>query len=312
VSARVAPPTSRSATADAGGRRAAPVRDTGAVRWVKGHGTENDFLVLYDPEGTSYTKLDADTVRAVCHRRRGVGADGVLRLVRTNAVEPAELQGADPGTAEWFMDFRNADGSVGEMCGNGVRVCAAYLLAHGLADPDADLPIATRAGVKVVRSQPDGNLCVDMGVARFPASDGLVVSAAGRSWPATAVDMGNPHAVAFVDDLAEPGPLLEAPTWSPADVFPYGVNVEFALRRGDRHLAMRVHERGVGETRSCGTGACAVAATAARLDGVSPPASYRIDVPGGSLTVDLRADGRVDLAGPAELTARGEFDLPDV
>jgi diaminopimelate epimerase len=120
--------------------------------------------------------------------------------------------------------------------------------------------------------------------------------------------MGNPHAVAFVDDLAAPGALLDPPTWTPDEAFPKGVNVEFALRRGDRHLAMRVHERGVGETRSCGTGACAVAVTAARDDGDAAPATYRVDVPGGSLTVALRTDGHVELTGPAVLTARGVFD----
>jgi diaminopimelate epimerase len=279
---------------------------TRTVRWVKGHGTENDFLLLRDPDGTTYPDLDAATVRAMCERRRGVGADGVLRAVRTNAIDDGK---AYADTAEWFMDFRNADGSTGEMCGNGARVFAAFLYAEGLADPHTELPLATRAGLKRIRVEGDGALTVDMGTVGFPASDGLEVSAAGHTWPATAVDMGNPHGVAFVDDLADPGPLLDPPTWSPAEVFPKGVNLEFAVRRGERHLAMRVHERGVGETRSCGTGACAVAAMAARVDGMDLPAMYRIDVPGGTLMIGLRPDGRVELTGPAVLTGRGEVDV---
>jgi diaminopimelate epimerase len=279
---------------------------TRTVRWVKGHGTENDFLLLRDPDGTAYADLDAAAVRAMCERRSGVGADGVLRAVRTTAIDDGREY---VDVAEWFMDFRNADGSTGEMCGNGARVFAAFLFAEGLADPRAALPVATRAGLKRVRMNADGMLTVDMGVAGFPVSEGLEVSVAGHRWPAVAVDMGNPHGVAFVADLADPGPLLDPPIWSPPAVFPKGVNLEFAVRRGDRHLAMRVHERGVGETRSCGTGACAVAAAAARDDGVDLPATYRIDVPGGTLAVALESDGHVELTGPAVLVARGEVEF---
>ncbi|MEQ4204836.1 diaminopimelate epimerase [Actinopolymorpha sp. B9G3] len=291
---------------DTSGGTEASDKVTRTVRWVKGHGTENDFLLLRDPDGTTYRDLDAAAVRAMCERRRGVGADGVLRAVRTDAIDDGR---AYAEVAEWFMDFRNADGSTGEMCGNGARVFAAFLYAEGLADPGTELPVATRAGLKRIRVEGDGQLTVDMGIARFPASDGLEVSAAGHTWSATAVDMGNPHGVAFVDDLADPGPLLDPPTWSPSEVFPKGVNLEFALRRGARHLAMRVHERGVGETRSCGTGACAVAVTTARVDGVDPPATYRVDVPGGTLAVGLHSDGHVELTGPAVLVARGEVDV---
>jgi diaminopimelate epimerase len=276
------------------------------VQWVKGHGTENDFLLLDDPDGMAYPHLSAPMVRTLCDRRRGVGADGVLRVVRATAVDDGQPYA---GEAEWFMDFRNADGSIGEMCGNGVRVFAHFLRDRGAVSPAVPLPIATRAGVKTARFTPDGRITVDMGSASFPDSEHLTVSAAGRTWSATAVDMGNPHAVAFVDDLADPGALLDPPTWAPAEVFPKGVNIEFAVRRGPRHVAMRVHERGVGETRSCGTGACAVAVVTARVDQVDAPATYRVDVPGGTLHVGLRADGRLELTGPAVLTARGEIEV---
>ena len=226
--------------------------------------------------------------------------------MRTDAIDDGRPYAQ---VATWFMDFRNADGSTGEMCGNGVRLFAYHLVAAGLVERDRELPVATRAGVKTVRFEPDGRLTVDMGPAGFPVAEGLQVHANGHSWPATSVDMGNPHAVAFVETLDAPGAFLVPPTWTPESAFAKGVNIEFAVRRGDYHLAMRVHERGVGETRSCGTGACAVAATAARADGVTAPSTYRVDVPGGTLTVRLRVDGRVELTGPAVLTARGEFEI---
>ena len=134
------------------------------------------------------------------------------------------------------------------------------------------------------------------------------VSAAGRSWPARHVSMGNPHAVAFVDDLADAGRLLDQPGFDAA-VYPEGVNVEFVVRRGARHVAMRVHERGSGETRSCGTGACAVMVASALADGLERGSTYRVDVPGGRLTVTWTHDDRVLLTGPAVVVARGTTDL---
>ena len=138
------------------------------------------------------------------------------------------------------------------------------------------------------------------------------VRVGARSWPARHVDLGNPHAVAFVDDLADAGPLLDPPAHD-VGLFPHGVNVEFVVREGERHVAMRVHERGSGETRSCGTGACAVMVAAALADGADGPGdadlAYRVDVPGGTLTVTWTADDRVLLTGPAVVVARGTTAL---
>jgi diaminopimelate epimerase len=206
------------------------------------------------------------------------------------------------------MDYRNADGSVSEMCGNGVRVFVRHLLDEGLAE--APVTIGTRDGVRTVTVAPDGrSLTVDMGPARV--LEQTTVGAGDRTWPATHVDTGNPHAVALVDDLAEAGDLLTAPSHDPA-VFPEGVNVEFVVRRGERHAAMRVHERGAGETRSCGTGACAAVVVAALAADDRPEAAdvtYLLDVPGGSLTVTWTTDDRVLLTGPAVLVASGTTDL---
>ncbi|MTE21329.1 diaminopimelate epimerase [Streptomyces sp. TRM43335] len=281
------------------------------VRFLKGHGTENDFVIIPDPDGTLDPSPEA--VARLCDRRAGIGGDGLLRVVRS-AVHPEARGMADE--AEWFMDYRNADGSVAEMCGNGVRVFARHLQRAGLAGA-GDLAVATRAGVRRVHLAKDGDVTVHMGAARLPAGadPSVTVTVGGRDWPARNVSMGNPHAVAFVDDLDHAGDLLTAPAVTPAEAYPEGVNVEFVVDRGRRHVALRVHERGSGETRSCGTGACAVMVAAARRDGVDPategvPVSYTVDVPGGRLVITEHPDGGVEMTGPAVIVAEGTID-PD-
>jgi diaminopimelate epimerase len=276
------------------------------IAFWKGHGTENDFVLLPDPDGSLLGDLSPALTAALCDRRAGLGADGVLRVVRTGAYDdPAAV--AARGEAEWFMDYRNADGSVSEMCGNGIRVFGRYLADHEQADTSRPLPVATRGGTKVLTF--DGDLIsVDMGVPEVLGD--TKVSVGARSWSALHVSMGNPHAVAFVDSLDDAGPLLSAPDHDPV-TYPDGVNVEFVVPRGPRHVAMRVHERGSGETRSCGTGACAVLVAAALADGVDPAhpggTTYQVDVPGGRLEVTWTGAGRVVLTGPAVLVARGEW-----
>ncbi|MFC7492720.1 MULTISPECIES: diaminopimelate epimerase [unclassified Nocardioides] len=269
-----------------------------SYEFLKGHGTENDFVLLPDLDGAVHGDLSpgqmAERVRALCDRRAGIGGDGVLRVVRRGD--------------GWFMDYRNSDGSVSEMCGNGVRVFARYLVDEGLADPAEPIPVDTRAGLKLLTVRGD-LITADMGVAKVLGE--TTVRVEGRELEALHVDMGNPHAVAFVDSLDDAGRLLDPPRHDPA-VYPDGVNVEFVVRRGDHHVAMRVHERGSGETRSCGTGACAVMVAAALADGARPEGddvAYRVDVPGGTLTVTWTADDRVLLAGPAVVVAKGTTSL---
>ncbi len=273
--------------------------------FLKGHGTENDFVLLPDPDGSVHGDLSAERVRLLCDRRAGIGGDGVLRVVRTTAVGEAGA-GQD---AEWFMDYRNADGSVSEMCGNGVRVFGRHLAQQGLVDPRARVPVATRAGVKVMTFEggaADGEITVDMGIPKV--LERTEVAVGEHSWPALHVDMGNPHAVAFVDDLADAGHLYDAPTHDP-EVYPHGVNVEFVVRRGPQHVAMRVHERGSGETRSCGTGACAVMVATALADDAARDTAYRVDLPGGTLRITWTADDRILMTGPAVVVAEGTTDL---
>jgi diaminopimelate epimerase len=277
-------------------------------RWsfAKGHGTENDFVLLLDREGV--LDLGPEEIRFLCDRHAGLGADGVLRVVL--AAHVPEWAG-DPHL--WFMDYRNADGSVAEMCGNGIRVFARYLLDEGLAGGHR-VEIATRAGVRPVQVLPDGSLRVGMGPVALTGTRVDVATSDGRTYAAVGVDVGNPHAVSFVADPAELASLSlwAAPHWKPEEAFPAGVNQEFVAVLGDRHVAMRVYERGSGETRSCGTGTVAVAAaTHARLGASTgpDPVIYRVDVPGGRVEVEL-ADGQAWLTGPAVIVAHGEVAVP--
>lgn len=281
-----------------------------SVPLTKGHGTENDFVIVPDPDGA--LEITPEQVAELCDRRAGIGADGVLRVVRTAKMSGYEDQASE---AEYFMDYRNGDGSVAEMCGNGVRVFALYLAARGYvktAEPGqpSTFGVATRGGVKVVTLVATGamtaDVTVDMGIPVFPTTRGNVtVDVLGAPRPAVDVDMGNPHAVVFVDSPDDAGRLYEMPTVTPEGIYSEGVNVEFAAEVAPHHLAMRVYERGVGETRSCGTGACAVMIAAARRDGAEPGTEYTVDVPGGRLRFVERADGHLEMTGPAELV----FDL---
>ncbi|WP_370290630.1 diaminopimelate epimerase [Nocardioides sp.] len=284
---------------------------TAPYPFLKGHGTENDFVLLPDHDGTVHGDLDEARVRALCDRRAGIGGDGVLRVVRTAAAGP-DAEGQD---AEWFMDYRNADGSISEMCGNGVRVFGCHLAQEGLVDPAQPVPVATRAGITVLTFEggdADGEITVDMG---RPGVHGVTeVSIGGVHFAARHVDMGNPHAVALLPEGVglEPtgpvGPLLDAPHHDPA-AYPHGVNVEFVVRRGPQHVAMRVHERGSGETRSCGTGACAVMVAASLEDDAPRGTEYVVDLPGGTLRITWTDADRILMTGPAVVVARGTTDL---
>jgi diaminopimelate epimerase len=271
------------------------------IPFVKGHGTENDFVLVPDPDG-SLGPLPPELVRRLCDRRAGLGGDGVIRVVRTHASDdPAAVEAR--GSATWFMDYVNSDGSVSEMCGNGVRVFGRFLVDRQGADPSRPLPVATRAGVKVLVFDSD-RITVDMGTPRLLGTTEVAVG--DHRWPATHVDMGNPHAVAFVDGLEDAGPLREEPAYDQA-VYPGGVNIEFVVRRGPGSVAMRVHERGSGETRSCGTGACAVAVATAVADGAGPGSAYDVELPGGLLHVEWTEDDRILMTGPAVLVAEGNW-----
>jgi diaminopimelate epimerase len=281
------------------------------MEYVLGHGTENDFVLLPDPEGT--LDLTPAAVRALCHRRRGLGADGVLR------VAPSD----EPGAA-FFMDYRNADGSIAEMCGNGVRVFARYLVETGLA-PAGRFAVGTRAGLRTVEltADPDGEVTVDMGpacvgdesIALLPSAVGPTASV--TSFPGVAIDVGNPHLACVTTADLDALDLSVAPGYD-TELFGNGVNVEFLTPLApDGSTRLRVHERGSGETRSCGTGTVAGAVAGLRAAGLDD-GSVTVTTPGGVLRVGVgpglgSAPGSTTtLTGPAVLVARGEVALePD-
>ena len=270
------------------------------MQFAKGHGTENDFVILPDPGGQR--ELTAALTARLCDRRAGIGADGVLRVVRAGA-GPAPDQA---GHAEWFMDYRNADGSIAEMCGNGLRVFARYLLEHGLA-AGPSFAVATRSGARQVRAEPDGRITVGMGPVSVLGAGRTVIGGAVRD--GLRISVGNPHLACLVDDALDKFDLATPPGLDPAD-FPAGGNVELVRLTGPAALSMRVHERGSGETRSCGTGAVAAAAAAASATSSATktvPGQWHVTVPGGELTVTLDA-GTSWLTGPAVIVAEGELD----
>nr|WP_240189438.1 diaminopimelate epimerase [Nakamurella flavida] len=257
--------------------------------FVKGHGTENDFVLVPDREGL--LDLTPDQVRALCDRRAGIGADGVIRVA--------------PGTlAPFFMDYRNADGSLAEMCGNGARVFTRFLVDAGWTGP-GPVTFETRAGLRTAEVGPDGDVTVGMGPAVLGAASAAVVG--GVRYPGVAVDVGNPHLVCRLDGgLAELAALdLTRAPGVDAELFPAGVNVEFVVPLAPDRVRMRVHERGSGETRSCGTGTVAVATVALGWAGRSV-GSVHVLVPGGAVRVD-RTGQDSSLTGPAVLVATGHW-----
>ncbi|NQX12988.1 diaminopimelate epimerase [Microbacteriaceae bacterium VKM Ac-2855] len=288
------------------------------LHFTKGQGTGNDFVLYTDPDGE--LELTPAQIATVCDRNFGVGADGVIRAVRSRAIaEGAAALEADPD-AEWFMDYRNADGSIAEMCGNGIRVYAQYLLAGGLAElePGDTLPIGTRAGVRdITRSGP--GFQVDLGRWSLDGGEPLVRAKNLKiARPGLGIDMGNPHVVVALsnEEELEDADLAYIPHLDPVPAD--GANVEFVvpheplIHDGIARIRMRVHERGSGETLSCGTGAAAAALAVRHWAGPRAPHNWRVDVPGGTLGVLMFAaeDGEhVGLSGPAELVYTGTIRL---
>lgn len=268
----------------------------GITIW-KGHGTENDFVVL--PDLDDRLNLTDEMVQALCDRRAGIGGDGLLRVVRSEHTECAN----DAQQAPFFMDYRNADASVAEMCGNGVRVFVRYLQQLGLIDDHAGVTVATRGGLKNCVINSDDTITVDMGAAEVLTCNPAVQAVnQDHMQVGTAVLIPNPHVVVTVADIESLRELDLSVPVEVRDPLPQGQNVEYIYRLGSRHLAMRVQERGVGETRSCGTGICAAVVAAALADGTPRDGlSWDVDVAGGRCQVQWQPSGEVLLTGPAEL-----------
>lgn len=289
-------------------KRAQTIR---SVKVTKGHGTANDFVLFTDPDD-SLGLVEGD-YRALADRHRGVGADGVIRASHTaSSPEVAHLLKVEP-RAQWFMDYRNADGSLAEMCGNGIRVFVEYLLAEGLValEPGTTVPIATRAGIIDVTRSAQGSYQADMGRWTLTGEDPLVRARGIEvARPSLAIHVPNPHvvvALASVEELEELD-LSHRPDLDPEPA--EGANIEFVVPAdplvvdGVGVIRMRVYERGVGETQSCGTGAIAAALATRHWAGDGAPHHWRVEVPGGSLAVRMfptEEGEHVSLSGPAEL-----------
>ncbi|WP_077090885.1 diaminopimelate epimerase [Mycobacterium rhizamassiliense] len=278
--------------------------------FAKGHGTQNDFVLLPDLEAR--VAVSASRVAALCDRRRGLGADGVLRVTTAGAAAAAGVldrlpDGVDAG--DWFMDYRNADGSTAQMCGNGVRVFAHYLRASGMEARD-EFVVGSVAGPRMVTlhhaDATNADVTVDMGKANRLGSGEAVVG--GRRFTGLAVDVGNPH-LACVDAQLRVDELAALDVGSPVQFdraqFPDGANVEVLTAAAGGLVYMRVHERGVGETRSCGTGTVA-AAVAALADAGADTGTLTVRVPGGDVVVTV-TDATSYLRGPSVLLARGDI-----
>ena len=278
--------------------------------FAKGHGTQNDFVVLADLRAELH--LQPGSVAALCDRRRGIGADGLLRVSTAGALAAAGVLNRLPegvAAGDWFMDYRNADGSPAEMCGNGVRVFAHYLRAAGLESRD-EFVVGSLAGPRPVTvhqaDQVHAEITVDMGKAnRFGIGEAVV---GGRAFAGVAVDVGNPHLACVAAELTE-SELAELDVGAPVGFddrqFPDGVNIEILTAPRDGAVAMRVHERGVGETRSCGTGTVAAAVAALAWSG-NDSGALRVRIPGGEVTVTV-SETTSYLRGPSTLVARGEI-----
>lgn len=286
------------------------------LRFTKGHGTGNDFVLFTDPDGA--VELTRDRVRALCDRHTGIGADGVIRAVRSRSLPEGAAVLEEEPEAEWFFDVWNADGAPSAMCGNGIRVYVHYLITEGLTSPERTdtLPIGTRAGVRDVLAGASG-YTVDLG--RWRLAGEPLVSARGLyvQRPGLAIDLGVRHVVTALANASELDAvdLSQQPKLDVEDTvnFEFVVPDEQLIKNGVARIKMRVHESGVGETRSCGAGAAAAALAFRHWGGEGMPHHWAIDVPGGKLSVRMfptQEGEHVSLSGPAELVYSGEIELP--
>ena len=288
------------------------------IHFTKGHGTGNDFVLFTDPDGE--IDLAPSQIAAIADRHFGVGADGVIRAVRSRSLPDGAAALAEDAAAEWFMDYHNADGSPAEMCGNGIRVFARYLLDNGLTElVNGDtLAIGTRSGVRDVQRNLTG-FQADLGRWHLDGTEPLVRARnLPVARPGLGINVGNPHVVVALasDEELDSADLGYVPQLDPEA--PDGANVEFVVpldplvKDGVGRIRMRVHERGSGETLSCGTGAVAAALATRHWAGSGAPNQWTVQVPGGTVGVRMfpAEDGEhVSLSGPAELVFEGDLSV---
>lgn len=255
-----------------------------------GHGTHNDFVLVFDPENKIL--ITPEQIKKICDRKVGIGSDGFIKIIKVNGA--------------WFMDYSNSDGSVAEMCGNGIRVMARYLTDRGY-QASGIFAINTRDGRKFLSVPDEGDISVNMGKVTQINGEVSVIQNS-KTFVGLNIDVGNPHAVVFTDDLETVGDLKKSPAVLPEDAYPEGVNIEFVEILDNGEIKMRVFERGVGETQSCGTGTCAVALAATIKSKKTLPIKWVINPPGGRLVVEIDGHSNATLTGPAVLVKDVELD----
>ena len=255
-----------------------------------GHGTHNDFVLVFDPENKIL--ITPEQIKKICDRKVGIGSDGFIKIIKVNGA--------------WFMDYSNSDGSVAEMCGNGIRVMARYLTDRGY-QASGIYAINTRDGRKFLSVPDEGDISVNMGKVTQVIGEVSVIQNS-KTFVGLNIGVGNPHAVVFTDDLETVGVLKKSPTVLPEDAYPEGVNIEFVEIVDNGEIRMRVFERGVGETQSCGTGTCAVALAATIKRNKTLPIKWVINPPGGRLVVEIDGHSNATLTGPAVLVKDVELD----
>lgn len=248
-----------------------------------GHGTHNDFVLVFDPENKIL--ITPEQIKKICDRKVGIGSDGFIKIIKVDGA--------------WFMDYSNSDGSVAEMCGNGIRVMARYLTDRGY-QASGIYAINTRDGRKFLSVPDEGDISVNMGKVTQVNGEVSVIQNS-KTFVGLNIDVGNPHAVVFTDDLETVGDLKKSPAVLPEDAYPEGVNIEFVEIVDNGEIKMRVFERGVGETQSCGTGTCAVALAATIKGNKALPIKWVINPPGGRLVVEIDGHSNATLTGPAVL-----------
>lgn len=255
-----------------------------------GHGTHNDFVLVFDPENKIL--ITPEQIKKICDRKVGIGSDGFIKIIKVDGA--------------WFMDYSNSDGSVAEMCGNGIRVMARYLTDRGY-QASGIYAINTRDGRKFLSVPDEGDISVNMGKVTQVNGEVSVIQNS-KTFVGFNIDVGNPHAVVFTDDLETVGDLKKSPAVLPEDAYPEGVNIEFVEIVDNGEIKMRVFERGVGETQSCGTGTCAVALAATIKSKKTLPIKWVINPPGGRLVVEIDGHSNATLTGPAVLVKDVELD----
>ena len=255
-----------------------------------GHGTHNDFVLVFDPENKIL--ITPEQIKKICDRKVGIGSDGFIKIIKVDGA--------------WFMDYSNSDGSVAEMCGNGIRVMARYLTDRGY-QASGIFAINTRDGRKFLSVPDEGDISVNMGKVTQINGEVSVIQNS-KTFVGLNIDVGNPHAVVFTDDLETVGDLKKSPAVLPEDAYPEGVNIEFVEILDNGEIKMRVFERGVGETQSCGTGTCAVALAATIKSKKTLPIKWVINPPGGRLVVEIDGHSNATLTGPAVLVKDVELD----